>query len=423
MRVEGSAAPETSGGRGRFSSRRDISPRALTGLLAFSMGLSALGIDALLPAFDGLREEFGFAADATEVSRTVTAYFVGLAVGTLFYGPIADRFGRRPTMLLGVGVYLCGAVLSAAASSFSLLLLARLIWGIGAAGPRVVGLAVLRDRFEGDRMTQAMSTVMAIFIVVPVVAPTFGAAVLALGSWRWVCGACAIAALVVLTGSMRLPETLREEHRRRIHLASLADGAGRVLRSKPTVAYLLGTTLLYGAFTGYLGGSEVIFSETFGQEAAFPYLFGGLAATMSLAMLANRRVVDMVGTETLSVRVLVAYVIAAAVFSVAMWATDGRPALWVFLVGMMAMMSCHAMLLPNLNTLAMAPMAEIAGTATSIIGATQIGFGSVLGAIVDARFDGTPRPLVMAFMFAGAGALGCVIYAQRVAAPATAIDT
>lgn len=171
--------------------RLRLDSREFTLFLAATMALTALGVDVMLPAFSAIREGFGLAPDSTEVARVVTAYFLGIASGQVFYGPIADYFGRKKTLLFAGSLYAVGAIASAFAPSLGLLLFARFVWGLGAAGGRVIVGAVVRDVYSGDRMARAMSMVFSIFILVPVFAPALGALLLAVASWEWIFGFCA----------------------------------------------------------------------------------------------------------------------------------------------------------------------------------------------------------------------------------------
>lgn len=391
---------------------RALGGSEFTALLALSMALAALGIDLILPAFADMRTELGLAADSTAVAGLVTAYFVGLAVGQLLYGPLADRFGRRPALYLGYGIYALAAFAGALFSTLPLLLAARFVWGLGAAGPRVVTLAVIRDRFEGEQMSRAMSFVMAVFILVPVIAPTLGSAVVAVASWRWLALGCVAAAVVMALWAVRLPETLPEQHRMPLRLDRLAKASLEVVSNRRTRVYTLAMTLLYGAFTSYIGSAEIIFSDTFDRPGAFPFIFGGVAAVMGGAMLVNARIVERVGARRLSHLVLVAYVGTAAALVALAVATGGRPPLPAFLVGLALLLSGHALLIPNFNSIAMAPMARVAGMASSIIGAVQLAVGALLGAILDQAFDGTILPLSVGFLGYGLVAFGLIVWVE-----------
>lgn len=392
--------------------QRTLGRVEFTSLLAMSMALAALGIDLMLPAFGAIRADLGLPSDSTAVAGLVTTYFLGLAAGQLLYGPLADRYGRRPALYLGFAIYAVGAALSTFSPSLGLLLISRFVWGLGAAGPRVVTLAVIRDSYEGERMSRAMSFIMAVFILVPVVAPTIGAAVITFASWRWLFAGCLVAVLGMSFWARRLPETLREENRRELAVKPLLAAARMVVSNRQTVAYGLAMTSLYGVFTSYIGSSEIIFSEVFGQADAFPLIFGGLAGVIGLAMLANARVVGRVGTRRLSHSVLVAYVVLSGVLLTITLTGGGHPPLWLFLLGLAGMLACHGLLIPNFNTLAMEPMGHVAGMASSVVGSVQIAVGALLGSMLDNAFDGTVRPLAFGFLGYGIIALGLVAWAE-----------
>ena len=402
--------------------RTEVPPNARAGaavgskefiaLLAMSMALAALGIDLMLPAFAAIRADLGLGPQSTAVAGLVTTYLLGLAAGQLVYGPVADRYGRKTTLYAGYALYAVGALAAAVSPSLELLLLSRFVWGLGAAGPRVVTLAIVRDTFEGDRMSRAMSFIMAVFILVPILAPSVGAAVAAVVSWRWLFGVCVAAVALVAFWARRLPETLREEHRRPLGVGHVLRAARLVVSNRQTVAYTLGMTALYGVFSSYLGSSEIIFSETFGSADAFPVLFGVLAAVMGGAMLTNARVVGRFGTRRFAHGVLLGYVAAAAGLVAIALSTGGRPPLLLFLVGLAVMLSSHALLIPNFNTIAMAPMAQVAGTAASVVGAVQVAGGAVLGVLLDRSFDGTIIPISFGFLGYGVVALSLVLWAE-----------
>jgi len=384
---------------------RHLSKRELTGLLAMSMALAALGIDLMLPAFGAMRADLGLPSDSTALAGPVTAYFVGLAVGQLVMGPVADRFGRKPVLFIGFGIYSLGALAATVAPSLEWLLFARLVWGIGASGPRVVILAVIRDLFSGDRMSRAMSTVMAIFVIVPVLAPTIGAAVITVVSWRWLFAFCMFAALLVTIWAVRLPETLHPEHQIPLRLDSMRRAAVAVITTRRTVTHMFAMTALYAAFASYIGSSEIIFVGAYDQGERYPLIFGGVAALMGVVMFVNSRIVERVGARRLTKTVLAGYVAAAGLLAAVTLGSGGLPPLPILLVGLVLMLGSHALLIPNLNAIAMAPVGHVAGTASAIIGTVQIACGALLGSMLDRAFDGTVRPIALGFFGFGVVAL------------------
>jgi MFS transporter, DHA1 family, multidrug resistance protein len=382
-------------------------------LLAMSMSLAALGIDLMLPAFEQMRADLGLDPGATEIAGTVTAYFLGLAVGQFIYGPLADRYGRRPALYLGYGIYGLGALLAAMSPTLEILLLSRVLWGLGAAGPAVVTRAVIRDTFEGDQMSRAMSMIVAVFILVPVIAPSMGAAAITIMSWRWLFVGCVGATAIMALWARRLPETLRPTDRLPLRFGRIARAAGSVVTNRQALLYTLALTALYSVFTSYIASSENIFVGVFDQARLYPIIFGGLAATIGLSMLVNARIVRSVGTLRLAHLVLLGYLGMAAVLAALAVLTGGRPPLWLFLVGMAAMLSAHALLIPNFTTIALAPLGHIAGTASSVVGGIQLGVGASLGLLLDRSFDGSVLPLSLGFLGYGVVALFLVLIAER----------
>lgn len=382
-------------------------------LLAMSMSLAALGIDLMLPAFEQMRGDLGLEPGATEIAGIVTAYFIGLAVGQFLYGPLADRYGRRPALYLGYATYGVGALLAAASPTLEILLISRVLWGLGAAGPAVVTRAVIRDTFEGDQMSRAMSMIVAVFILVPVIAPSIGAAAITIMSWRWLFVGSVGATAVMALWARRLPETLRPDDRLPLRLGRIARAAGSVVTNRQALLYTLALTALYSVFTSYIASSENIFVGVFDQERLYPVIFGGLAGAIGLSMLLNARIVRTVGTLRLAHRVLLGYLGMAAGLVTLAVLTDGRPPLGLFLIGMAAMLSAHALLIPNFTTIALAPLGHIAGTASSVVGGIQLGIGASLGLLLDRTFDGSVLPLSLGFLGYGVAAFGLVMVAEH----------
>lgn len=391
--------------------------REFLGMVALCMAMAAMSIDLLLPAFPEMRAAFGLEPGATEISRVITAFFVGLGLGQLVYGPLSDRFGRKRVLYAGIAVYVAGAVASTFAESLTTFAACRVVWGFGAACPRSLALAILRDTFEGDRMARVMSNVMATFILVPIVAPSVGAGLLSLGSWHltlWV--PVGVAVVLAAWIALRLPETLPEERRRSVAPSALLAAAGAVVRNRQTMAFCAASTFLFGIMTAYVGSTQVIVDEVFGQGDLFAVIFGVLAIGLALGSLLSARLVVRVGLARL-VRVGATYAVGTTLLlAVVGIASDGHPPLWLFLAASALMLPSVTALVPNTNTAAMAPLGHVAGMAAAIIGTISTIGGALLGSVIDGAYDGSVRPFTIGALVFAAGACAAVWSAGRTSA-------
>lgn len=377
------------------------------------MALTAMGIDLLLPAFDDIRTAFDLPEDSNRVSQVITVFFLGLAVAQIVWGPLADRFGRKKILYCSIGIYALGAVLSATAPSFGWLLVGRFVWGVGAAGTRVVAIAIVRDSFEGSKMAQAMSQIMAVFVLVPVFAPSFGALLLSLLGWQSLFWFCVIWAGGIMAWSSRLSETLRPEHRRELEVSSVVSGFKVVISNRLTFGYTIATLFLQAIFTAYLGSSERIISDIFDRGDQFPVIFGAVAVLFGLGALINGQVVGRFGMYRIIRVMLVAAMGMGLALLVVALLTDGRPSFWIYMPMLGIMLSMFMFLMPNLNTAALEPMGAVAGTATSLTGAIRTAGGALLGAIVDSQLSDTVLPFSIAIVIFMALAIATARWAER----------
>ncbi len=400
--------------------RAVIGGREFLGLVAGCMAMAAVGIDLLLPAFADMREEYGLAPDSTRVSLLITAFFVGLAAGQIVYGPMSDRFGRKPMLYAGLVIYLTAAAAAAFAPSLNWLIVCRVVWGMGAAAPRSLAVAMVRDSFEGERMARTMSLVMATFISVPVIAPTIGAGIIAIFGWRSVFWFQFAIALVLVVWLTRLPETLPPERRRSVSPRALGEAFRTVLHTRQSVGFGLAVTFLFGVMSSYIASSEIIIDDVFGQGDLFPVFFGLLAIVMGAGSLLNARIVTRIGLHRLVRLASLLAVGGTGLFAVVAVATDGKPPFVVFLVLTSLVLLGNSILLPNANTASMQRVPHVAGMAAAVIGTVSTGGGALLGAIVDAAFDGTTRSFAFgSFVFTCAAAICINVVAGPPAAKAT----
>jgi len=392
-------------------------------ILSAIMALMAMAIDLMLTGFDEMRDAFGLDPTSNEVANVITVFFIGLAVAQLFFGPITDRFGRKSVLYASVIIYVIGAVGSALAPSLGWLLVARFVWGIGAAGARVVATAVVRDYFEGVQMAKAMSQIMAVFIMVPVVAPTLGAAIIAIAPWRTVFWACAVWALMMSAWSLRLPESLPPESRRRLNRRDITSAYIEFARTRPTIWYSIASVFLQACFTMYLASSELIVSEIYNRREQFPFIFGLTALGFAVAAALNGRAVGIFGVRRVIWAVLGILITGSAVLTVVVTVVD-QPSFWIFMPGIGLMLMLFMFLMPNMSAEALQPVPHIAGTASALSGACRMAGGAVLGGLVAARIDTSVTPFAVALLVFAIAAAVCSAIAvgrpRRAAAPAMA---
>ncbi|MDJ0790341.1 MAG: multidrug effflux MFS transporter [Acidimicrobiia bacterium] len=377
-------------------------------LVSMIMATTAIGVDMMLPAFGDMRPVFGLEADSNALAPVVTFYLIGIALGQPLWGPLSDAIGRKRVLYAGLSVYVVAAIAAAFAPSLVTLFVARFIAGLGAASPRVMSLGTVRDAFEGERMAKVLSYIMAVFLVVPIIAPTIGAGLLVVGDWRTIFIAIAIFGILVGVWSTRLPETLPADGRLPLSFTKLARATGLVVRSRFVMGLTVAQTALFGFFASYLASSQLIVDDVFGLEPWFPLIFGASAAVLGVGMLVNTRLVDRYSLRTILRGVFVTYVLTAAAILLLSIATDGRPSFWWFQLLLTPILFAHALLIPNLNSAALIPMGALAGTAAAVIGTVSTLGGALIGATLDALYDNTVLPLSVGLMLSAV--LGAAMY-------------
>ena len=342
------------------------------------------------------------------MALVVTVFLVGQGIGQPVWGPLSDAFGRKRVLWIGLGIYMAAAAGSALAPSLGVLLAWRLLGGIGAGAVRVVAVGVVRDRSRGEAMARIMSYVMAIFIIVPMVAPMLGSVVLGMASWHatfWVLVAGALAAAI---WSLRLPESLPAGQRLPPDARRLLAGVRAVLGSRFAMGFTLAQTMTFALFASYLATSELFIGEIFGMAAWFPVIFGGSAMLMGVGMLLNPRMLDRFGLRQWLRPVMAGYAISVLLLAVIAVASGGLPPFWLYLVGLLPMLFMQGFVSPNLSAAAMMPMGHVAGTAAAVMGSISTLGGAAIGAGIDRVYDGTIAPFALAG--AGLGLLGYVGY-------------
>lgn len=383
-----------------------------TMMLAMTMALGALAIDMILPAMGDLRETFGLPPDSNDVAAIITFFLLGLSFGQIFWGPLSDVLGRKRILYAGLTLYVIGAIAASLSPTLPLLLASRLVWGFGAAGSQIVARSVIRDTYEGEAMARAMSFIMAVFLLVPIMAPTLGAVVLLVGSWQWIFIVMALFAVAIALWTLRLPETLAPGDRIPFHAGKLARAGKFVVSNRMTMGFTFAQATIFGLFASYLASSQLFLDDVFGIGEWFPLFFGMLALVMGAVMLVNARLLKRVSLRPLIRASFTLYLVATAVFAMAMIFTRGRPPFALFVITFLPILFAHALLIPNLNAIAMIPMGSVAGTAAAVVGSIATFGGSVIGLTIDRAYNGTLVPFGIAAATTGVIAFGFMKWAD-----------
>ena len=380
--------------------------------MAMMISLVALSIDALLPALAEIGQELGVQR-ANDNQLIISLLFLGMAVGQLVYGPVSDSTGRKPAIYAGFGLFIIGCLLCLFATSFPVLLAGRVMQGAGAAGPRIVTVALVRDRYEGRAMAQVMSFVMAVFILVPVIAPALGQGILIIAHWRAIFGAYLGLALIASTWFvLRQPETLAPNRRIPFSLKRIVRAIREIFANRIALGYTIATGLIFGAFLGYLNSAQQMFQVQYGLGRQFPLYFAMLALSLGSASFLNARLVMRYGMRSLSFHSLLAIGGLSTIFWVIAYALAGHPPLWALMLYFLISFFCIGILFGNLNALAMEPLGHIAGVGAAVVGALSTLISLLLGTVVGQSFDGTILPLVGGFTILSAASIVVMRWAE-----------
>ncbi|MET3790490.1 DHA1 family bicyclomycin/chloramphenicol resistance-like MFS transporter [Aquamicrobium terrae] len=380
-------------------------------MMAMLMALNALAIDIMLPGLQEIGASLGVESE-NHRQYVISAYLLGFAIAQLAYGPLADRFGRRGPMLVGLGIYIAAAFAGAIAPTFASLLAMRVLHGIGSAATRVITVSIIRDVFGGRQMAEAMSLVMMVFMIVPVIAPGTGQVIMLFGEWHLIFVFMAFAGIAVTAWmALRLPETLDPADKRPFNLRSIGQAFGIVLGNRVALCYTLASTFIFGSLFGFINSAQQVYVGIYGLGTMFPVAFAAVAAFMALSSYLNSRLVGRFGMRRLSHTALIGFMTVSGIwFVLSLFGTIPFP---LFLLLFALAMFQFGLIGSNFNALAMEPLGHVAGTASSVLGFMGTAGGGTIGALIGQAFNGTTTPLAAGFVSVAAMGLVFVLIAER----------
>ncbi|WP_146345409.1 multidrug effflux MFS transporter [Falsiphaeobacter marinintestinus] len=384
-------------------------------LIAMMFATIAFSLDAMLPALPEIAQELS-PGDVNRAQLILTSFVLGMGAGTLVVGPISDAFGRKNVIVFGSVIYIAGAALAWVSQSLEVVLMARVLQGLGAAAPRVVALAIIRDLYQGRDMARIMSIAMMIFTIFPAFAPLLGAGIIAMVGWRGIFLAFILFSLIVLVWmGLRLPETLPRESRRPIRPALLAAAAAEIARHPTVRLSIMVQTLAMGILFTMLTMVQPVYDVIFDKAESFPFIFGAVALVSGTSSLLNAKLVIRLG-----MRRIVSWSLASQiVLSALMLALEALPLsepvhFACFVVWQTSVFFIAGTTMGNLNAMAMEPMGHIAGTAASVIGAVATVGAILIAAPVGLLFNGSLLPLGFGILIMSCIGYGLMRHMARV---------
>jgi len=394
-----------------LKARANLGMSEFIALCASFAAVAAMSIDIILPALPAIGRAFGV-ADENDRQLVLLIFTATFGLCQLFYGPITDRFGRKPILALGLVLYIAGSTAAMFITSFDGLLAMRVVQGVGTAALQIVVLAVVRDCFSGPAMGRVLTFIFTTFMIVPIVAPTIGQQIEFIATWKGIFAFNAIAGLLILLWmAVRLNETLKPEDRRSLAFGSLAGALREVATNRITAGYCVASTLTFVALFSYIICVQQIYGELYGLGTLFPYAFGASSIGVAVAALVSARLVRRIGMRPVAHGALAIF--ASSGLLLFALALGGNPPFWVTFALLSIAMMAFGVQQGNVSAIALEPLGHIAGTASSVVGVVTMTASNVLAGIVGQAYDGTVIPLAFAFGFGGLAACAAVFWTER----------
>jgi len=378
-------------------------------IMAALMSLVSLAIDALLPAMTNIGDTIGI-TDATNNQLLITMIFLGLGFGQLISGPLSDSYGRKPIIYIGFIVFVFASLICVFSTSLEMMIVGRILQGIGLSAPRTISIAMIRERFSGNYMAKVMSFVVAIFILVPVVAPALGKIMLDLYGWQSIFYSQLLFGLAVMLWLWkRQPETLKKENKRDFKLALLIAGLREFIKHKNAVIFTFFSGCITGSFMVYLSASQLIFEQQYNLKDAFPFIFAGIALFIGIATFLNGTFVVRLGMFKLVSIFTLIFTLIPFVY-IFLYSGETNPSIYVLVTFFGLQFFAIAFLFGNTRALAMEQIGHIAGIGAAINGFVSTIMAVPIATLIGSFINTTALPLFIGFFVCGVIALLLIQY-------------
>ncbi len=378
-------------------------------LMASLMSIVALAIDALLPALNIIASDIGI-TQTKDNQLLITMIFLGLGLGSLIFGPLSDSLGRKPIVFMGFALFIIASFICIYADNLEVMILGRILQGIGLSAPRTISIAMVRDSYSGDYMARIMSFITVVFILVPIIAPALGKFVLDQYNWQAIFYIQILfSILVALWFWVRQPETLLKSQRIKFSTHIFIDGTKELLKHKQTIAYTLISGFITGSFMVYLSSSQQIFQMQYQLTEQFPFIFAGLAISVGAATFLNGTLVLKYGMKKLVTIAMVAFFIISLLYVVLFYGKT-NPSIGIVLTFFGLQFFAIGFLFGNLRALAMEPVGHIAGIAAAITGFISTLMAVPISILIGKNVSNTALPLFIGFAICGILSIAILLY-------------
>jgi DHA1 family bicyclomycin/chloramphenicol resistance-like MFS transporter len=380
-------------------------------VIASIMALNPFALDMMMPALPNIAAAFQIPVP-NQLQEVLSVFLIGFGLGQFVMGTLSDRFGRRPVLLGGMILYCVASVLAISAPSFEALLLARVLQGLGTSATRVIATSIVRDCYTGRRMASVMSLATMVFIAVPVIAPSFGEALMLWTGWRGIFAVLMVyGALALVWSALRVPETLPVSERKPLVASEILSAFRQTVTNRQTLGYAVAAGAVQGTIFGFVFTAQQVFTGIYQLGQYFPLAFAAIAIGFAIAGFLNARLVGRIGMRVMSHSALVGFVVVAAVMFGVLNVTTLPLAAFLAISGLM--MFGAGLMFANFTAMAMEPQGHIAGTASSLYGTITTLLGISIGTVIGQDYDGTLLPFATGFFVCALASLATVAATEK----------